>query len=142
MRMKNTIILAVLAVSAVSAFAGNEANPEAIELAPIPVPREFKRDIDNPVAFDSSVTLAVDCPDANAVKWLADHFAEWYGKDAPKVQPSTFGSSLSDDPEAYSVVADASGVRIAARPRVPASFFVTIAYMCWACRRGEICVLA
>ena len=32
------------------------------------------------------------------------------------------------------------GVRIAARPRVPASFFVTIAYMCWACRRGEICV--
>ena len=34
------------------------------------------------------------------------------------------------------------GVRIAARPRVPASFFVTIAYMCWACRRGEVCVLA
>lgn len=34
------------------------------------------------------------------------------------------------------------GVRIAARPRVPASFFVTVAYMCWACRRGEVCVLA
>ena len=30
------------------------------------------------------------------------------------------------------------GVRIAARPRVPASFFVTVAYMCWACRRGEV----
>lgn len=29
------------------------------------------------------------------------------------------------------------GVRIAARPRVPASFFVTVAYMCWACRRGK-----
>lgn len=27
------------------------------------------------------------------------------------------------------------GVRIASRTRVPASFFVTIAYMCWACRR-------
>ena len=27
------------------------------------------------------------------------------------------------------------GVKIGARPRVPASFFVTIAYMCWACRR-------
>ena len=27
------------------------------------------------------------------------------------------------------------GVRVAARPRVPASFFVTVAYMCWACRR-------
>ena len=30
------------------------------------------------------------------------------------------------------------GVKIAARPRVPASFFVTIAYMCWACRRRII----
>jgi fumarate hydratase class I len=27
------------------------------------------------------------------------------------------------------------GVKMASRPRVPASFFVTIAYMCWACRR-------
>lgn len=30
------------------------------------------------------------------------------------------------------------GVSIAARPRVPASFFVTVAYMCWACRRRTI----
>ena len=30
------------------------------------------------------------------------------------------------------------GVKIAARPRVPASFFVTIAYMCWACRRQTV----
>ena len=30
------------------------------------------------------------------------------------------------------------GVKIAARPRVPASFFVTIAYMCWACRRRTL----
>ena len=30
------------------------------------------------------------------------------------------------------------GVRIASRPRVPASFFVTVAYMCWACRRGSL----
>ncbi len=27
------------------------------------------------------------------------------------------------------------GVKVAARTRVPASFFVTIAYLCWACRR-------
>ena len=33
------------------------------------------------------------------------------------------------------------GVRIAARPRVPASFFVTVAYMCWACRRGNLASL-
>ena len=32
------------------------------------------------------------------------------------------------------------GVKIAARPRVPASFFVTVAYMCWAARRGSIVV--
>ena len=30
------------------------------------------------------------------------------------------------------------GVKVAARSRVPASFFVTIAYMCWACRRRRI----
>lgn len=30
------------------------------------------------------------------------------------------------------------GVKIAAAPRVPASFFVTCAYLCWAARRGTI----
>ena len=30
------------------------------------------------------------------------------------------------------------GVKVAFRPRVPASFFVTVAYMCWACRRRTI----
>ncbi len=30
------------------------------------------------------------------------------------------------------------GVKAAARPRVPASFFVTVAYMCWAMRRGSV----
>ncbi len=30
------------------------------------------------------------------------------------------------------------GVKIAARPRVPASFFVTVAYMCWAARRRTV----
>ena len=33
------------------------------------------------------------------------------------------------------------GVKVAARPRVPASFFVTIAYMCWACRRRSACFM-
>ena len=32
------------------------------------------------------------------------------------------------------------GVKVASRPRVPASFFVTIAYMCWACRRGSVTI--
>ncbi len=30
------------------------------------------------------------------------------------------------------------GVKIASRPRVPASFFVTVAYMCWAARRRTV----
>ena len=30
------------------------------------------------------------------------------------------------------------GVKIAARPRVPASFFVTVAYLCWAARRRSV----
>lgn len=34
------------------------------------------------------------------------------------------------------------GVKLAARPRVPASFFVTIAYMCWACRRRTLTLCA
>ena len=29
-------------------------------------------------------------------------------------------------------------VKIAARPRVPASYFVTVAYLCWACRRRGV----
>ena len=33
------------------------------------------------------------------------------------------------------------GVKVAARPRVPASFFVTVAYMCWACRRRSLEIL-
>ena len=32
------------------------------------------------------------------------------------------------------------GVKVAARTRVPASFFVTVAYMCWACRRRSVAV--
>ena len=30
------------------------------------------------------------------------------------------------------------GVKAAARPRLPASYFVTVAYMCWACRRRGV----
>jgi fumarate hydratase class I len=32
------------------------------------------------------------------------------------------------------------GVKIASRTRLPASFFVTVAYMCWACRRRSVVV--
>lgn len=32
------------------------------------------------------------------------------------------------------------GVKMAVRPRVPASYFVTVAYMCWACRRRTLLI--
>ena len=32
------------------------------------------------------------------------------------------------------------GVKVASRTRVPASFFVTVAYMCWACRRRSVTI--
>ena len=100
---------------ALSALAGNEANPDAVELAPLPLPVEFKSDMDKPVPFDASTTVTVQCPDNDAAGWLSRHFAEWYGKDAPKVELSTLNFQLLTSPEAYAVRADASGVKIAAR---------------------------
>ena len=139
-KAKACCCLASVAI-AMSAFAGNEANPDALELAPLPLPVEFKSDMDNPVPFDSSTTVAVECPDKEAADWLSRHFAEWYGKDAPKVVsgkvPQSLSSklealssnppALSSNPQAlssklqalssesYAITADASGVNIAAR---------------------------
>ena len=117
-----TILAAVVACSA---FAGNEANPDAVELAPLPMPVEFKSNIDSPVVFDSTATVVVDCPDEEAVKWLVAHFAEWYGDQAPKVVAGTTNLGLIDGglgtrrpavrDEAYAITADASGVKVAAR---------------------------
>ena len=53
-------IMLAAAMVAVTAAAGNEANPDAIELAPLPMPVEFKSDMDIPVAFDSTTTVVVD----------------------------------------------------------------------------------
>ena len=85
--MHNAIKLAAVCAALLpfAAFAGNKANPDAIELAPLPVPVQFKADIDKPIAFDASTTVAVDCLDAEGAEWLKRHFSEWYGKDAPKV---------------------------------------------------------
>ena len=98
-----------------ASFAGNAVNPDAIELAPLPMPAEFKSDMDSPVPFDRDTVVTVDCPDPSAVQWLASHFAEWYGADAPKVKGGTCGLALRGGDEAYAVAADASGVKIAAR---------------------------
>ena len=120
-RMPGWFAVAAAVFFSAAAFAGNEANPDAVELAPLPTPAEFKSDMDRPVPFDASTTVAVECPDAKAAEWLATHFKEWYGDQSPKVQSSTHSSQLptpnsqlSTNLEAYVVRADGSGVRIAA----------------------------
>ena len=96
-------------------LAGNDANPDAIELVPLPQPVEFKSEIDRPVAFDETVRVTVDCPDESAAAWLDAHLKEWYGKFAPAAVSGSAGLSLKDGDEAYAISADANGVKIAAR---------------------------
>ena len=123
MRSKADFLSLAYVVVASAVFAGNEANPDAIELAPLPMPVEFKSDMDSPVAFDASTTVVVDCPDAKGAEWLAAHFREWYGQEAPKVVSNVAGVEMLPIPiansqlasEAYAVRADASGVKISAR---------------------------
>ena len=106
----------------------NTANPTTIELMPLPVPRAFESDMDRPVPFDATTSVAVDCPDTEAAPWLARHFAEWFGAQAPQVagpgegarprapeMPRPTSAVLPDGDEAYAVAAGAQGVRIAAR---------------------------
>ena len=126
MKLKFANGLAVMGLAglfALSAVAGNEANPDAVELAPLPVPVEFVRDMDKPVAFDATATVTVECPDAGAVAWLTRHFADWYGAQAPKVAGGSRSVATEADAqervppgdEAYAISADASGIKIAAR---------------------------
>ena len=108
------VFLTVLAL-ALSGMAGNAANPDAIELEPMPRPVEMSSDMDAPVPFDEKTTVTVDCPDDAATAWLASHFRDWYGAFAPKVAAGASGLALRTGDEAYAVRADATGVKIAAR---------------------------
>jgi len=112
--MKRLLFGLVILFAAVS-FAGNAANRDAIELTPVPLPIELSSDIDHPVPFDAKTTVALDCPDTAGIEWLARHFTEWYGSQAPKVKAGKAALALRDGNEAYAIAADASGVRIAAR---------------------------
>ena len=90
-------------------------NPDAVELAPIPAPADFESEMDRPVPFDAGTTLLLDCPDSAAAPWLARHFDDWFGAQAPRVAPGAAALPLRARDEAYAVAADAAGVRIAAR---------------------------
>ena len=109
------VVALTVAMFATAVFAGNAANPDAIELEPMPRPLEFVSDMDAPVPFDEKTTVTVECPDAAAAKWLNDHFAAWYGAFAPKAAAGAANLALRAGEEAYAVKADAAGVKIAAR---------------------------
>jgi fumarate hydratase class I len=47
-------------------------------------------------------------------------------------------NTLGIGPMGFGGKTTALSVKIGALHRLPASFFVSIAYMCWACRKGEI----
>ena len=66
------------------------------------------------VPFDSSTVVTLECPDAAARKWLEDHFQEWYGRNAPKVESGKCALSLPEGDEAYAASTSKEGVRIAA----------------------------
>ena len=108
-------LLFAVALSPSVVFAGNAANPDAIELEPMPRPIELVSNMDAPVPFDEKTTVTVECPDAAAAKWLDDHFAAWYGAFAPKAVAGAVHLALRAGDEAYAVRADATGVKIAAR---------------------------
>jgi len=100
---------------ALVARAGNVANPDAVEVAPIPFPVEFTQDVDRPVAFDASTQVTLECADVAGRDWLRCHFAAWFGESAPKVVEGATGLELRSGDEAYAIATDAQGVRIAAR---------------------------
>ena len=86
--MRTRMAVAAVVASAMlpmTLVAGNKANPDAIELVPIPKLIEFRSDMDKPVPFDATTTVTLACPDAAGVEWLRAHFKEWYGEAAPKV---------------------------------------------------------
>ena len=113
-RLAAIAAICVLPVLIPLSYAGNKANPDAIELAPIPQPVEFKSDMDKPVPFDATTTVSLTCPDVAGEKWLQSHFKEWYGDYAPKVVGGRASPRAENAPhgdEAYSISANASGVQ-------------------------------
>ena len=118
MKMMLSVSMVVALVAAVAA--GNKANPDAVELAPLPVPMEFTSDMDVPVAFDATATVTVECPDAGAVAWLSRHFADWYGAQSPKVvAAATSEAALPEGDEAYAISADAGSSDFRLRSQGP-----------------------
>ena len=76
--------------------------------------QDFKCEPKTYVLFDATTSVTVECPDPTAAKWVGEHFADWYGKNSPKVKAGATGLKPAAGDEAYAASTDASGVKIAA----------------------------
>ena len=102
---------AITACFAASAAPVSNAASSAAKAKPY---QEFHYDTKTYVPFDAATTVTLTCPDPAAAKWLEAHFAEWYGKAAPKVVVGATGLAVAEDDEAYAANVDEGGVKIAA----------------------------
>ena len=74
----------------------------------------FKIEKDQYVPFDATTTVALNCPDPAAAKWLQAHYREWYGDYAPKVTAGPGFVVPPENSEGYAAAVDETGVKIAA----------------------------
>ena len=96
--------------------AGNVANPDAVELKPLPVPVVFESDMDRPIRFDASLRIRLSVADPGArtasADWLARRLADWFPVSVPTVETAEDAKAVNGGDEAYAVAADGDGVRI------------------------------
>lgn len=109
-------LFAFAVASASSLFGGNEINPDAIELSPLPKPEKMQIDSDRPVSLDEvSLYVSKTSEAKDGIEWLSTHIKEWYGDLAPKVLPSSSAlKNLPEGEEAYAICTDKNGVKISA----------------------------
>ena len=61
--------------------------------------QQFKMNTSLYVPFDAATTVTLECPDSEGEKWVEAHFAQWFGKGAPKVVEGKTVLSLPEMPE-------------------------------------------
>ena len=114
MQKINIIYCAALVACLAASAAPAGATPSVGDGAKPVKYQTFKMDKTKYVPFDDTTTVTVECPDPAAAKWLEAHFAEWYGKFAPKVKAAAASAVPPEGEEAYSAKVDAAGATIAA----------------------------
>ncbi len=116
--MRGFVLLSLIVMAFEHVNAGKRVNAESVAMTPIPRPVEFVADIRQSIPFGPSTDVMVECDDDDAVAWLREHFSAWYGEDGPTLSVGATGLEIPGGEESYALVADASGIRIAAHTLV------------------------